>query len=387
MLARYGLDHDGKRGLRVILYGVLGDAEGRPVAVQVYPGNTAESLTVPEQSLKLRDSFGLSRIVLVGDRGMLTQTQIDHLRSHPGLGWISALRSVAIKGLIERGRLERSLFDEQNLAEIHAPEFPGERLIACYNPLLAEERRRKRKELLEATEKGLGRVARQVQRRRRQPLKASQIGLKAGRVVQRFKVAKHFRLEIADGVLRFERDAQGIAREEVLDGIYVIRTSEAAQGLSAAQTVRAYKGLAQIERAFRCLKGEDLRIRPIYLRTEAHVRAHVFMCLLGYYVEWHMRRALAPLLFEDEELPRTRSSRDPVAPPVASESAQTKKAGKRTPEGEWVHSFTSLLEEMATLCRNTCRLESASADQTSERFTMLTEPTPFQRRVFSLLGV
>jgi hypothetical protein len=386
-LARYGHDRDGKRGLPVLLYGVLGDREGRPVAVQVYAGNTGDPTTVPDQVRKLQEDFGLARIVLVGDRGMLTETQIENLRAHPGLGWISALRSPAIRELVARGHLERSLFDQQNLAEIRAPDFPGERLIACYNPLLAEERRRKRAELLEATEKDLARLSREVARRTRRPLKAAQIGLKAGRMIQRFKMGKHFSLEIADGRFAFARDAQSIGAEEVLDGLYVIRTSEQAAQFDAAETVRAYKSLARIERAFRCLKGLDLRIRPIFLRTEAHVRGHVLVCLLAYYVEWHMRQALAPLLFEDEELPRTRPSRDPVAPAEPSESVQKKKASKRTPAGEPVHSFASLLEELATLCRNTCSLKSAPAQGSGERFKMLTRATPLQRRVFDLLGV
>jgi transposase len=282
------------------------DGEGRPVAMEAYPGDTGDPSTMPDQTEKLRKRFGMSRLVLVGDRGMLTQTQIGKLRAYPGLGWISALRTEGIRKLVKGGFLQMSLFDQKDLAEIHCPDYPSERLVACFNPLLAEERRRKRQELLEATEKELGRIAREVARRTQTPLNKDEIGKKVGKVVNRYKVGKHFTMTIGEGTFSYERDEEKIRQEEALDGIYVIRTSEPAERLSAEDTVRSYKNLAQVERAFRSLKGIDLLIRPIWHHTENHVRAHLFLCMLAYYVEWHMRKALAPLLFDDEELDENR---------------------------------------------------------------------------------
>jgi hypothetical protein len=383
-LARLGHNRDNKKGMPIIVYGLLTDAGGRPIAVEVYPGNTGDPTTVPDQVEKLRQRFGLARVLLVGDRGMLTEAQIGKLRTHPGLGWISALRGPAIRQLVEAGSLQLSLFDEQNLAEISSPEYAGERLIACFNPLLAEERRRKREELLAATEKDLGRIAAEVSRRRRKPLEQSAIALKVGKVLNRHKMAKHFALTMAHGVFAWARRQESIRRETELDGVYVVRTSEPRQRCSAEDTVRRYKSLAQVERAFRSLKGMDLRIRPIHHRTEDHVRAHIFLCMLAYYVEWQMRRDLAPLLFEDEELVRDRAGRDPVAPARASASAQRKKASRVTADGLPVHSFDTLLRELGTRCRNTCRIPS---DPDGFSFQQLTEATPLQRRAFQLLGL
>lgn len=383
-LARLGHNRDGKQGLPIIVYGLLTDTEGRPVAVDVYAGNTGDPTTVPDQVEKLRARFGLARVVLVGDRGMLTEPQIGKLKQHPGLGWISALRGPAIGELVEAGSLQLSLFDNQNLAEIRSPDYPGERLMACFNPLLAEERRRKRQELLAATEKDLGRIAAEVARRKKSPLPEARIGLKVGKVLNRFKMAKHFELTMADGVFRWARRQNSIERETQLDGIYVVRTSEPMSRLSAEDTVRRYKSLAQVERAFRSLKGVDLRIRPIFHRTEDHVRAHIFLCMLAYYVEWHMRQALAPLLFQDEELSQDRMRRDPVAPAQASASAKAKKANRVNADGVPVHSFETLLRELATRCRNTCRIPG---DPTSTTFQQLTEPTPLQAHAFQLLGL
>lgn len=383
-LARLGHNRDGKQGLPIIVYGLLTDADGRPVAVDVYAGNTGDPTTVPDQVEKLRARFGLTRVVLVGDRGMLTEPQIGKLKQHPGLGWISALRGPAIGELVEAGSLQLSLFDKQNLAEISSPDYPGERLMACFNPLLAEERRRKRQELLLATEKDLGRIAAEVARRKKSPLPEAKIGLKVGKVLNRFKMAKHFELTIADGVFRWVRRQDSIERETQLDGIYVVRTSEPMGRLSAEDTVRRYKSLAQVERAFRSLKGVDLRIRPIFHRTEDHVRAHIFLCMLAYYVEWHMRKALAPLLFQDEELSQDRMRRDPVAPAAASASAKAKKANRVNADGVPVHSFETLLRELATRCRNTCRIPG---DPNSTTFQQLTEPTPLQAHAFQLLGL
>jgi transposase len=379
-LARFGHDRDGKK-LPVILYGLLTDQAGRPVAVEVYPGNTGDPTTVGDQVQKLRERFSLSRVVIVGDRGMLTQAQIQKLKQHPGLGWISSLRSPAIRSLVESGQLQRSLFDETNLAEIRAPEFPGERLIACFNPLLAAERRRKREELLEATQKALGRLEAEVKRRTKTPLGKAEIGVKAGRVLGRFKMGKHFTLSIAEGVFAWARREESIRREADLDGIYVVRTSEPADRLSAPDAVRTYKSLALVERAFRCLKGVDLLVRPIFHRTEDHVRAHVFLCMLAYYVEWHMREAWAPLLFQDEELSQDRKQRDPVAPAQPSPSALRKKATRRSSEGLPLHSFKTLLAELAKRCRNACHLNS----DPPSTFTTITEPTPLQSRAFQLL--
>jgi transposase len=380
-LARYGHDRD-KSELPIIVYGVLTDPAGRPVAVEVYPGNTGDPTTVPDQVQKLRQRFGLSRVVLVGDRGMLTQTQIEKLQQYPGLGWISALRSPAIQGLVAGGHLQLSLFDQVNLAEITSPDYPGERLIACFNPLLAEQRRTRRQELLAATEKELQKIAKEVARRKRKPLGAAEIGVKVGKVLNRFKMAKHFETTIDQGVLRWLRREEGIRREAELDGMYVIRTSEDQQHLSPEDTVRHYKSLAQVERAFRCLKGIDLRVRPIYLRTPDHVRAHIFLCLLAYYVEWHMRQALAPLLFADEELDQDRRRRDPVAPASSSVSAKRKKFQRQTSDGLPVHSFDTLLQSLATRTRNTCHIQSSG-----QTFQQLTPATPLQQRALQLLGL
>jgi transposase len=381
-LARYGHDRDGKTGRPIIVYGVLTDADGRPVAVQVYPGDTGDPTTVPDQVAKLSRRFGLSRIVLVGDRGMLTQTQINTLKEHPGLGWISALRSDAIRGLLADGHLNRSLFDEVNLAEIESPDFPGERLFACYNPLLAERRARKREALLAATEEKLAKLARAVSRRTKAPLSAAAIGVKAGRVIGRHKMAKHIKMTICDGTFTWKRDDESINREKLLDGIYVVRTSEPAERLSAADGVRSYKRLSQVEQAFRCLKGIDLLVRPIHHRLEPRVRAHVLICVLAYYVEWHLRRAWRPLLFEDEELHGDRAVRDPVAPAEPSDSVRRKKKTHQTATGLPVHSFRTLLAHLG--CRSRERYQVVS-DPSGTTFTRVTELDAVQEEALRLL--
>jgi transposase len=383
-LARFGHNRDGKKDLPCIVYGVLADAEGRPVAVDVYPGNTGDPTTVPDQVKVLRERFGLSHVVLVGDRGMLTQTQIDALRTYPGLGWISALRSEDIRALMDQGALQLSLFDEQRLAEIVSPDFPGERLMACYNPLLAQDRTRTREELLAATEKALEKIAKEAARRTRTPFTDEAIGVKVGKVINRHKVGKHFQWTIAKGRFTYQRKTAAIQRESELDGIYVIRTGEPAKRLSAEDTVRSYKRLAQVERAFRCLKGIDVRIRPIFHHTEDHVRAHIFLCMLAYYVDWHMRQALAPLLFHDEELRECRTTRDPVAPAAASASVTQKKHQRLTADGLPIHSFDTLLMALSTRCRNHCH---SKAGPNTKDFTLTTEPSPLQRRAFELLGI
>lgn len=383
-LARHGHNRDGKRGKTIIVYGVMTDSEGRPVALDVYPGDTGDPSTVPGQVEKLRARFDMERVILVGDRGMITQTKIEHLRKYPGLGWISALRGEAVGELIRDGRLQLSIFDERDIAEITSPRFPGERLIACFNPLLAAERRRKRSELVAATEKLLEKIRREAASRTKTPLTRDEISRKVYRVANKFKVEKHFLLTIGDGLFEHRRDEDSIARESQLDGIYIIRTSEPASAMNAADTVRNYKRLAAVERAFRCLKGLDVRIRPIRHRTDDHVIAHIFLCALAYYVEWHIRKALAHLLFDDEQLDADRPLRDPVKPAAPSASAKAKKASRLTPEGLPVHSFETLIEELGTLCRNRCRVKNLPD---SPSFYQDTEPTPFQAEVFRRLGV
>ena len=382
-LARLGHNRDGKQGLPIIVYGLL-TADGRPVAVDVYAGNTRDPTTVPDQVEKLRTRFGLSRVVLAGDRGMLTEPQIGNLKQHPGLGWISALRGPAIAELVEDKSLQLSLFDKQNLAKISSRDHPGERPVACFNPLLADERRRKRQELLEATDKDLRRIAAEVARRKKAHLPEAKIGLKVGKVLHRYKMAKHFELIIADGAFQWARHQDSIQCETQLDGIYVVRTSEPKSCYSAEDTVRRYKSPAQVERAFRSLKGVDLRIRPIPHLTGDHVRAHIFLRMLANEVEWHMRKALAPLLFQDEELGQDRMRHDPVAPAEASASAKAKEANRVNSDGVPVHSFETLLREVITRCRNNCRIR---ADPSFTPFQHLTEPTRFQTRVFQLLGL
>jgi transposase len=392
-LARYGHDRDGKSGRPIIVYGLMTDGEGCPVAVEAYSGDTGDPSTVVDQAEKLRKRFGISRLVLVGDRGMLTQTQIDNLRAYPGLGWISALRADGIRKLVKGGYLQMSLFDQKDIAEIHCPEYPTERLVACFNPLLAEERRRKRQELLDATEKELKRIAREVARRTKTPLKKEEIGKKVGKVINRYKMGKHFTTTIGEGIFSYERNEYNIHQEEALDGIYVIRTSEPTQSLSAEDTVRSYKNLTHVERAFRSLKGIDLLVRPIWHRIEGRVRAHIFLCMLAYYVEWHMRKALAPLLFDDEELDGNRKKRDPVKPAQPSESAKKKKKLRLTSEGLVVQSFDTLLMQLGTRCRNKCRIKSdlpvlrTQAGPKSPTFYQLTQKSPLQERAFQLLGL
>lgn len=381
-LAQYGHDRDGKKGLPIIVYGLLTDPCGRPVAIDVYPGNTADSKTIPNQIVKVREKFALTRVILVGDRGMLTQTQIDTLRQYPGLGWISALRSEAIGKLLEEGLLCAKLFEPVPLAEIASPDFPGERLIACYNAALAKERSAKRQRLLAATEVNLTRLVAEVQRRTKKPLRTAEIGVKAGKIIGRHKMAKHFHLQIADGLFSWQRNGASIEQEEKLDGIYVIRTSEPAANFGAADCVRTYKSLALVERAFRCLKGLDLLVRPIRHRVEPRVRAHVLLCMLAYYVEWHMRKALKPLLYEDEELERLRRERDPVKPAQPSESAMAKKKTHQTADGFVAQDFRSLLAHLGARSRITYEVLAPTAQAT---FHQLSEPDALQAEALRLL--
>ena len=383
-LARHGHDRDGKKGLPIIVYGLLADADGRPVAMQVYPGNTNDATTVPSQVNKLRKRFHLQRLILVGDRGMLTDTPIDKLRAYPGLLWISALRSSAIRELFDKGCLQRSLFDGINLAEIRSPDFPGERLIACHNPLLEEERQRKRQLLLDKTEEALKALAEEVGRRTNKPLSAGEIGIKAGQHLKRWKMAKHFQLTIADNRFAWSRRQESIAREQELDGIYVIRTSARKRQMSAADTVRNYKRLSQVEQGFRTMKGIDGLVRPIHHRVPPRVRAHFLLCMLAYYVQWEMRRLWAEVLFADEELAVDRDERDPVKPAKASASAKAKKKRKRNEAGDEVHSFRTLLSELARQTRNTHVIGNGEVQST---FTQVTEATELQAKAFALLGL
>ena len=383
-LARYGHDRDGKTGCPIIVYGTLTDADGRPVAVHVYPGNTGDPTTVPDQVETLTKRFGLSRVVLVGDRGMLTQTQIDVLKKHPGLGWISALRSGVIRRLLADGHLSRTDLEVERLAEITSPEFPGERLVACYNPQLAEQRRQKRQDLLAATQAELERLAAHVARAVPRPETAAEIGVRAGKIINHYKMAKHFTLTIRDGHLDWARKPESIQNEELLDGIYVIRTSEPVEQLTAADSVRSYKRLGLVEQAFRCVKGLDLLVRPIHHRTAERVRAHILLCLLAYYVEWHLREAWGSLLFEDEELSVARRVRDPVAPARASASARLKKKTHKTPGGLPVQSFRTLLAHLGTRCRNRC-VVSVDPDQRS--FHQVTEADALQAEALRLISM
>ncbi len=384
-LARYGHSRDGRRDTLQILFGLLTNGEGCPVAVEVFAGNVGDPKTLPAQIQKLRTRFGIARVVLVGDRGMLTEARLRaDLQPIEGLDWITALRAPAIQALVTSGAIQLSLFDQQDLAEITHPDYPGERLIVCKNPFLAEERARKRRELLEATERDLAAITAATQRARRPLRGQARIALRVGKVLGRSKVGKPFTLEITDSSLRVTRDAAAIAREAALDGVYVLRTSLDAARLPTAEAVRSYKRLAQIERAFRSLKTVDLKVRPIHHRLADRVRAHVFLCMLAYYVEWHMRRALAPMLFDDDDPAAGEAlRRSVVAPAQRSPRAKAKALTKRTAEGTPVHSFQTLLADLATLTQNRVQPKAPG----TPAFEMLATPTPLQQRAFELLGV
>ena len=383
-LARHGHARGGKRGKLQIVFGLLTNAAGCPVAVEVFAGNTGDPKTLAPQIQKVRQRFGLQHVVWVGDRGVLTDARLRADLRPAGLDWITALRAPAIRQLVQGGALQLSLFDERDLAEITAPEYPGERLIVCRNPVLAQERARKREALLQGTEKELAKIA-AATRRARQPLRGQdQIGLRVGKVLGRFKVAKHFRLTITAAACTYARDAVRIAEEAALDGLYVIRTSVPPERLTAEQTVGAYKGLAVVERAFRSYKTVDLKVRPIHHRLAERVRAHVFLCLLAYYVEWHLRQALAPLLFDDEDPAAGQALRASVVRPARrSPRAQRKVATRRTEDGLPVHSFSTLMEDLATVAKN--RIQPK--DPGIPPFDMVTTPSPLQQRAFDLLGV
>jgi len=378
-LARHGHSRDHRPDRPQIEFGLLTDERGCPVAVEAFAGNTADPATVEAAVEKLRVRFGLTELVLVGDRGMLTSARIERLRETGGIGWVSCLRAPAIRRLVEAGDLQLGLFDERDLAEITSPEFPGERLVVCRNPALAAERARKREALLLATEGALSRVAAAVDRGRLRS--AAAIGLRAGRVVNAKKMAKHFELDIADGVFAYRRRTEAIAAEAALDGLYVVRTSVSEERLDSAAVVETYKRLSAVERDFRALKGDDLLVRPIFHWREDRVRSHLFLCFLAAYVRWHLEAAWAPLLFRDETPP---ARTDPVAPPERSPSAIAKERDHRTPDGLRVGSFATLMTELATLTRN--RVVPAGLGEEAA-FEIPSEPTPLQARAFELIGV
>ena len=374
-LARLGYSRDGKLGLPQIIYGLLCDTDGRPVAVEVFSGELHDDATLPAQVTKLKDRFGLSRVVVVADRGMVTKANIELLGQAGGVDWITALKAPTIKKLARSGVFQPSLFDEQNLGEITDPgEFPGERLIVCRNPLVGAQRARKREELLAATETDLALIKARVDRGTL--LGAAQIGLAVGPALKRYRMKKHFQIEITDTTFTYTRDTAGIDAEAALDGFYILRTSLTETDLPAADVVRAYKNLEQAERAFGSLKGPELQIRPIHHHLEDRVRAHVLICMLAYYLTWHLKAAWKPLLFTDENRP---VSPDPVAKAVRSPAAQQKAQTKRTTTGAPAHSYQTLLAELATQTRNTTRLAGSAST-----FEKLTQPTALQAAALDL---
>lgn len=384
-LVQFGYNRDGRPALPQIIYGLLCNAEGCPVSVEVFAGRTGDPTTFTAQVAKVRRRFRVGRVVFVGDRGMITSRRIDEdLRGHEGLDWITALRADSIQKLAADGVIERSLFDDRDLAEVSSPDYPGERLMVCRNPLLAEQRARRRRELLEATEKGLKALAAAVDRPKR-PLRGKErIALRLGRMIDHYQVAKHFTWEIGDASFSYARNLASIEAESALDGLYVVRTSVPAADLAAPEVVRAYKDLAKVERAFRSLKSLDLKVRPIFHWLDDRIRAHVFLCMLAYYVEWHMRRLLAPLLFDDHDRVAAEAGRPSiVAPAPRSAAASAKDARKRTDDDFPVHSFQTLLADLATLTKNRVRV----GDRSNSEFYMVSQPTPIQQRAFQLLEV
>ena len=385
-LAHHGHSRDHRGDRLQIVYGLLCTRAGLPIAVEVFDGNTADPSTLSAQVEKIKDRFGISRVVLVGDRGMITSARIRDDLQPAGLDWITCLRAPAIQVLAtENAPLQLSLFDDRDLAEISAPDlFPGERLIVCRNRDLAAERARKREDLLVATERELTRVQEQIRRKSSRLKSAAEIGMAVGAVIDSRKMAKHFAIDIREGHFSFRRRTLQIEDEARLDGIYVIRTSVPADHLSAAETVQTYKDLSRVERAFRCLKTADLEIRPIRHWMPQRVRAHVFLCMLAYHVEWHLREALAPLLFHDTELETARAERSsPVVKTEPSEAVKAKKATKRSADGQRVMSFANLIAHLGTLVRNTMRVPSRRA----HRFTLHSKPTPLQEAAFRLLSL
>jgi transposase len=379
-LAKLGYSRDGRKGMLQVNYGLLTDRRGCPVAVSVHEGNVTDSSTLMPEVKRLRESFGIERLVMVGDRGMICQKSIDEMRESDGVDWITALKSASIRALVEQGHLQLGLFDERNLLELETSQYPGERLVACRNPELAKLRAHKRQELLAATEANLAKIKARVDAGKLAG--QDEIGLRVGKLVNQYKVAKHFELAIGERTFTFARKLDAIAAEAALDGLYIIRTSVGAAQMDAADCVRNYKSLANVERAFRSLKTIDLKVRPIHHRTADRVRAHIFLCMLAYYVEWHMREAWRELMFADTDQ-LAKATRDPVAPAKRSKSALAKAAHHTLEDGTPVHSFSTLMAELATLVRNTCRTPQAGPD--APTFEVLTTPNPKQQRAFDLL--
>jgi transposase len=379
-LAKRGYSRDGRPGTLQVNYGLLTDARGCPVAVSVFEGNTSDSLTFLPAVQRVRERFGLAQVVMVGDRGMVSQKAIDDLRGQGGIDWITALKSVSIRSLVEQGHLQLGLFDQRNLAEITSPDYPGERLVACRNDALAKLRAHKRESLLQATEALLAVIKASVDAGRLTG--QDKIGVQVGKIINRHKVAKHFELSIGDAALAWSRRQDAIDAEAALDGLYVIRTSLPAQRMDAPGCVRSYKALSNVERAFRSLKTVDLKVRPIHHRLADRVRAHILLCMLAFYVEWHMREAWRELMFADTDQ-AAKATRDPVAPAERSASAQRKAESKLLDDEQPAHSFATLMAEMATLVRNTCRTPSAGAD--APTFEVLTTATAHQQRALALI--
>jgi transposase len=379
-LAKRGYSRDGKPGSLQVNYGLLTDPRGCPVAVSVHEGNTSDSRTFMPAVHKLRDDFGIAQMVMVGDRGMVSQKAIDEMREMDGIGWITALKSASIRALVEQGHLQLGLFDERNLLEIDSPDYPGERLVACRNDSLAKLRAFKREDLLAATERSLDKIKTRVDAGKLAGRDA--IGLRVGKVINQYKVAKHFELNIDETTLSWSRKLDSIASEAALDGLYIVRTSLAAQQMDAPECVRSYKSLANVERAFRSIKTIDLKVRPIHHRLATRVRAHIFLCMLAYYVEWHLREAWRELMFADTEQV-AKASRDPVAPAVRSLLAQEKASTRLLPDGSRAHSFSTLMAELATIVRNTCRTPGTDVD--APTFDVTTTASPTQQRAFALV--
>ena len=388
-LAKLGYSRDGKRGTLQVNYGLLTDERGCPVAISVHPGNTSDSTTFMPEVTRLRQEFGIRRMVMVGDRGMISQKAIDEMSQDTDMAWITALRSSSIRTLVEQRHLQADLFDEHNLLEISSPDFPGERLVACRNPQLAKRRAHTREELLLATEENLDKVKARVDAGKlaNRLTGKDKIGVAVGKVVNQYKVAKHFELTISDDSFTFARLNDAIAAEAALDGLYIIRTSVKAERMDAPTCVRTYKSLAQVERAFRSIKTMDLKVRPIHHHLEGRVRAHIFLCMLAYYVEWHMRQAWAPLMFADEDQAAKRV-RDPVAPANRSDAAMKKVQSLTLDDGSPVHSFQSLIKDLESVVRNTCRTpkntpKSAPESPTFEVTTTLNDK---QKRALELIA-
>ena len=380
-LARIGHNRDGKKNKLQVNYGLVSAPGGCPVAVSVYEGNTADAKTLLPQVTRLRDDFGIDTLVIVGDRGMISQKAIDELRGLEGVAWITALKSAQIRLLLDQGNLQLGLFDQRNLVELTHPDFPGERLVACRNPQLAALRAHKRQELLHSTVAELDQVRAMVERKRLRG--ADQIGVRVGRVINKYKVAKHFELTIEAQRLAFRIREDEVAKEAALDGIYIVRTPLAATKMDAPEVVRSYKSLSDVERAFRCLKSVDLKVRPIHHRLAERVRSHIFLCMLAYYVEWHLREAWRSLLFADEDQ-QAKTQRDPVAPAARSASAQRKALTHTLTDGTAAHSFRTLLDELSTIVRNTCR--APGTENHAAAFQIVTTPNTKQKRALELLA-